>query len=143
MNNVIIFLISALSLGVVANGQDHGHLNVGAAAQTQGAKVRFDNGADFTAGSLYVKTLTFTNEGKYANVYSGNITLTALHATDAFGDPVPGGPAAGSFLVAEIVSVDGPEGGEFQFWETNSTTEATFHIPVGTTNASYKFELSE
>lgn len=123
--------------------QDHGHLNIGAKSQTQDAKLTFDNGADFTTGSLYVKTLTFSTTGKYAKFYNGNITLTALHATDAFGEAVVGGPAPGALIQAEIVSVQGPPGGFFQFWETNSTTAPTVVIPSGTTRAGFRFDIGE
>jgi hypothetical protein len=136
--SAILFLSSKQLLA-----QDHGHLNVGAISPGQGAALDFDNGAAFSEQARYVSTLTFTNGGRYANLYQGNITLTALHSVDAFGDPVPGGPAPGSFIVAEIAAVNGPEGGEFQFWETNSTTEAAAHIPSGSTNVGFHFELSE
>lgn len=130
-------------MSLFVNAQDHGHLNAGAVAQEQNAPLSFDNGADFITNSLYVKTMSYTNSGKYANYYQGNITLTALHAVDAFGDPVVGGPSPGSFIIAEIVSVNGPAGGAFGFWETNSVDLPTFDIPTGTTNASYRFDLSE
>jgi hypothetical protein len=123
--------------------QSHAHLNAGALSQTQGAPLAFDNGADFITNSLYAKGLSFTNSGQFANLYQGNITLTALHATDPFGDPVPGGPAPGAFIVAEIVTVSGPVGGEFGFWETNSSSAPVFSIPVGTTNGNFRFDLSE
>jgi hypothetical protein len=121
--------------------QDHGHLNIGAADQGFGSKLIFENGADF--GGDYVKTLTFTNGGKFANLFQGNITLTALHATDAFGQPVPGAAAPGSFILGEIVSVQGPAAGAFQFWDTNSSTAPAVSISVGTTNASYRFDVSD
>jgi hypothetical protein len=142
MKEIIAIIVAvALAQFGVGRAQDHGHLNVGATAQAQDAKLRFDNGADF--GGDYVNTLTYTNGGKYANLYQGNITLTALHSVNAFGEPVLGATAPGSFIIAEIVSVHGPAGGEFQFWETNSTTEAAFHIPVATTNGAFRYELSE
>ncbi len=117
--------------------QDHGHLNVGA----NGTSLTFDNGTSFS--DPYVKSLLFTNTGKYANVYNGNITLTALHSRDAFGELDPAAPEPGSFVVAEIVSVDGPPGGAFQFWETNSATAAAVSIPSGTTNAGFRFDVSQ
>jgi hypothetical protein len=117
--------------------QDHGHLNVGA----NGTSLTFDNGNTFN--DPYVKTLLFTNTGKFANVYNGNITLTALHSRDVFGELDPAAPKPGSFVVAEIVSVDGPIGGAFQFWETNSTTAPAISIPSGTTNAAFRFDVSE
>src|SRR5215203_4493379 len=88
--------------------QDHGHLNVGA----NGTSLTFDNGVTFE--DPYVKTLLFTNTGKYANVHNGNITLTALHSRDVFGDLDRAAPKPGSFVVAEVVSVEGPTGGAFQ-----------------------------
>jgi len=136
-----IFWTCALLCAATTRAQDHGHLNVGATAQTNGAQLRFDNGADFIGD--YVKTLTFTNAGKFANLFQGNITLTALHSANAFGEPAPGAPAPGAFILAEIVSVQGPEGGQFQFWETNSTTLPAVSISTGNTNAGFKFELSE
>src|ERR1043166_1651376 len=137
-----------LALGIVGAlpiaAQDvHGHLNVGAAGQKQNDKLLFSNGRDFATASEYVKLLSFTNATKYAGYYQGNITLTALHSFDAFGEPDPSAPAPGSFIRAEIVSVKGPDGGAFGFWETNSTTDPTFSIPTGTSGASYAFDLSE
>jgi hypothetical protein len=142
MNDTLIILLASLALCPAAvQAQDHGHLNVGAVAQVARAKLTFDNGPDFTGD--YVKTLTYTNAGKFANLYHGNITLTALHATDPFGEATPGAPAPGAFIVAEIVSVLGPEGGAFQFWETNSTTTPAASISTGTTNSTFRFELSD
>jgi hypothetical protein len=138
---VVASLIGAVLWTARTQAQDHGHLNVGAAAQTSGAQLRFDNGADFAAD--YVKTLTFTNAGKYANLFQGNITFTALHSLNAFGEPVPGAPAPGAFILAEIVSVAGPAGGRFQFWETNSVTTPAIGIPTGSANTGFRFELSE
>ena len=116
--------------------QDHGHLNVGA----NGTSLTFDNAASFN--NLYVKTLVI-NDGKYNNLYNGNITFTTLHSTNAFGELDPAAPKPGSFIVAEILSVQGPDGGAFAFWETNSTTAPAISIPTGTTNSTFRFELSE
>jgi hypothetical protein len=123
--------------------QDHGHLNGGAESPSQGSKLVFANGADFSSETGYVKTLSLSSAGKYAGYFEGNITLTALHATDAFGDPVPFGPAPGAFLAAEIVSVQGPSGGAFQFWDADSTTAPTYNIPAGTHPSGAEFDLSE
>ena len=99
----------------------HGHLNAGAVGVNQNDKLYFDNGADFITNSGYVKTLTYTNGGRFAGYYEGNITLTTLAATAAFGGPVPNAPALGSFIQAQLVSVEGPAGGSFGFWEAGST----------------------
>src|SRR4051812_21555944 len=116
----VLFILLTLTAACVNRAQDHGHLNVGAAGQSQGDKLIWSNGADFSASGAYVKTLLIATAQKYLGFFDGNITLTALHSIDAFGDPVVGGPAPGAFLVAEIISVAGPDGGAFGFWETNS-----------------------
>ena len=117
----------ALALGLVLTAQfntfaaDHGHLNAGAIGLKQGDKLTFDNGADFTSSSGYVKTLTYTNGATYAGYYQGNVTLTALPQTAANAGPVPNAPAPGSFIKVQLISVDGPPGGAFGFWETGAT----------------------
>jgi hypothetical protein len=143
MKHIILFILLAAAIPGAALAQDHGHLNVGAVSREPGSKLAFDNAADFSIESQYVKTLTFASVGQYASLYEGNITLTALHSLDPFGDPVPGGPLPGAFIVAEIVSVDGPAGGAFQFWETNSAAAPAVSIPSGSTNVNFRFELSE
>ena len=45
--------------------------------------------------------------------------------------------------MAEIVSVDGPAGGEFGFWDRTSTTAPTHSIPAGTENGEFQFEISD
>jgi hypothetical protein len=128
-------LLSALTTAVSA--QDHGHLNVGAS----GDKLTWDNGADYFPP--YVKTLLFTSSGTFSNLYNGNITLTSLHSTNAFGEIDPSAPKLGSYIVAEIDSVQGPLGGEFAFWETNSIASPAVSIPTGTTDSTFRFALSE
>lgn len=130
-----VALAFGCACGVYA--QDHGHLNVGAS----NGVLTWDNAAEFGRG--YVKTLIFTNSGKFANVYNGNITLTAPHSTNAFGEVDVAAPKLGSFIVAELVSVQGPEGGAFSFWDSNTTNAPSITLPSGTTNGTFRFELSE
>jgi hypothetical protein len=135
-------VLACTAVGALA--QDvHGHLNVGAAGQNQNDKLVFANGSDFEVNSQYVKLLTYTNATKYAGLYQGNITLTALHSVNLLGEPDPNAPAPGAFVVGQIVSVSGPEGGLFGFWETNSTTAPGLSIPTGTLNGDYRFDISE
>jgi hypothetical protein len=138
--NVKKLLLSSVVCSLLCaavSAQDHGHLNVGAS----GEKLTWDNGSMFAPP--YVKTLLFTNSGQFANIYSGNITLTALHSTNPFGEIDPAAPKLGAYIVAEIVSVQGPIGGAFAFWETNSTTSPAVSIPTGTTNSTFRFDLSQ
>ena len=139
---ILFAFITAAFSSLTLSAQDHGHLNVGAAGRTQGDPLSFDNGADFHIESLYVKTLNFAETGKYAGHYEGNISFTVLHSTDPFGEIDPAAPAPGSFILAEIVSVEGPAGGEFGFWDVESTTAPTHRISAGTTDGAYRFELS-
>jgi hypothetical protein len=118
----------------------HGHLNAGAETWQQNAKLNFANAAAFVASSGYVKTMVYSNTGTFASTYNGNISLTALHSVNAFGESVPGSPAPGSFIVAEIVSVRGPEGSSFILHDENG---AGLIVPAGTTNGGFRYELSD
>lgn len=127
-----------------AQAQDHGHLNIGAAGHAQGSKLTWANGADFVDTSGYVKTFLTPVNVKYIGFLDGNITLTALHHTNALGVVDITAPAPGSFIIGQIVSVTGPEGGAFGFWDTNSTAgNPSLTIPVGTTPADAKFTVSD
>lgn len=125
-----------------AHAQGHAHLNIGAVGTNQNDPLIFDNGADFATNSDYVKTLVLTNAGKYAGFYAGNITLTVLAATGGYGGPVANAPAPGSHIKAQIVSVDGPAGGSFGFWDTNSTSAPSISVLSGATGTN-SFDVSQ
>jgi hypothetical protein len=122
--------------------QSHAHLNIGAVGTNQNDQLTFDNGADFATAGEYVKTLVLTNAGKYSGYYAANITLTVLGATLQYGAASPNAPALGSHIKAQIVSVDGPPGGEFGFWETSSITAPSFSIPSGASSTN-SFDVSQ
>lgn len=138
---------AALGLGLVLSAQanllaaDHGHLNAGAVGTKQNDKLIFDNAAEFVSSSGYVKTLTHTNAGTYANYYQGNVTLTALPQAPFNGGPAANAPALGSFIQVQLVSVEGPEGGFFGFWEAGATIP-TISLPSGQTGTNM-WRLSE
>jgi hypothetical protein len=136
--------LTVLLISISAHSQDHGHLNIGASSWDQGSKLTFANGGDFLQSIGYVKTLGIPTNPKYAGFYDGNITLTALSYTNGLGEAVPGSPAPGSLIEAQIVSVSGPEGGAFNFWDADSTAgNPTFTIPTGSAPANAKFIVSE
>jgi hypothetical protein len=111
----------------------HGHLNVGAVGKNQGDALTFDNGAVFLPTTGYAKQLDHITTGVYAGYYQGNITLTALAGTAAnaeSGVADPDAAAPGAFIRAGIVSVTGPAGGSFAFWDTGATSP-TFTYSVG------------
>src|SRR5688572_10998168 len=133
----------AFGLCLLANASvqaQHGHLNAGAESWEQNSKLNFQNGAAFVASSGYVKTMVYSNTGTFASTYNGNISLTALHSTNGLGDRIIGSPAPGSFVVTEIVSVSGPEGGNFTFWAEEAPALV---VPTGTTNGTFRYELSD
>jgi hypothetical protein len=103
-----------------AQGQ-HTHLNVGAAGRTQNAPLIWANGGDFIATSGYVNTLSYTNGGRFAGYYNGNITLTGLPATPPNAGPDPAAAALGAYLQFSIACLNGPPGGAFGFWDVGST----------------------
>src|SRR5262249_43998498 len=100
---------------------------VGATGLDQGDPLTLENAADFSTNSSYIKTLTYTNGGSYAGFYQGNITFQVTGATT---------PAPGALIYAQIVSVEGPAGGAFAFWEAGATNP-TISVACGTkgTNA--------
>jgi hypothetical protein len=133
--------IGIASFAVAVSAQDHGHLNVGAVSQDVGSKLIFANAVNFATNSGYVKTLTYTNGSTYAGYFQGNTTLTALPATPANAGPDPQAPALGSFIQAQIVSVQGPAGGEFSFWDVGATSP-TITLKSGETGTNM-YVLSE
>jgi hypothetical protein len=130
-----LFVSLSVILNLVAFAQDHGHLNVGAVGTNQNDQLAFEHAEIFATSSDYVKTLTFTSAGTYAGYYQGNITLTAIAATEAHLGPFTNSPALGSFLFAQLVSVDGPVGGAFAFWDTGATSPS-FSLDCGTTGTN-------
>lgn len=120
----------------------HSHLNAGAVGTAQNDPLIFTNGAEFAAGSGYVKDLTFAATGQYAGYYQGGLTFTALPQTIANGGPVPNAPAFGSFIQTRIESVSGPAGGHFAFWEEDATAP-TLSLSSGTTTPSGLWPLSD
>ena len=143
----IQLLRTALACGLalssqILRAQDHGHLNAGAVAQTNGAQSIWVNGADFVANSGYVKTLDFTNAGRYAGYYQNNITVAALPATGPFGGPVAGAASLGTLFYCRLSLLSGPDGGKFGFWETNSTNVPFISLAPGQT-ASNMFRVTQ
>jgi hypothetical protein len=123
MKSVTTSVLALIICTCSATAQDHGHLRIAAHSTNPGAQLYFYNGADFASASRYVKTLVFTNAGKYSNYFQQNITFTVQAATSAYGGPEPDAPALGSHIRARILSVQGPDGGEFGFWESGATTQ--------------------
>lgn len=140
-------LIPLCLLAPVAAQAQHAHVNAGALATTPGSPLNFANGARFSADSGYAVPLKLATNGPYAGHHYGSITFTALPSTEFNGGPTPGHALPGAHLELRVLSVSGPEGGRFGFWETPGDeldgTELTFSVPVGETAGTRQFPLSE
>jgi len=129
----LIFVVAVLVFVARVRAQDHGHLYISAYSQQAGSQLYFDNGGIFVLASGYVKTLTLNTNpaSRYLGRYDGNITFTP-RSTNTFrgADYGTNAAAPGSVIYFQIMRVDGPSGGAFEFWE-NTGTQPAFSVPVG------------
>ena len=124
------------------------HLYGGAVGTNQNDKLNFSNGILFDARSnSYAFPQVLRTNGLNTGYYRGDvITFSALAATIPNGGPIPGHAAFGAQLAVQVVSVQGPPGGSFAFWEGDGESDLgaiTFSVPVGTTNGSNYLVISE
>ena len=124
------FLIVSLLSGANLVRAQHGHLEAGASSTSAGSALQFVNRDHFDSTSGFVQPLVWATEGPYAGFYHGNITMTVRAATAQRGGPEALHPALGSEVSVELVSVSGPPGGVFGFWETGAS-EPTFSVGTG------------
>jgi hypothetical protein len=147
MKTLVLKLTFAASVACLfqlqLQAQQHGHLNAGAAGPTQGERLIWANGSDFVATSGYVKTLDYTNAGRFAGYYQGGITPTALPATAERGGPDPDASALGSYLQFRIECLEGPPGGSFGFWEAGATTPSISLAPGETSTNLWRLSESD
>lgn len=124
---------------------DHGHANAGAS----GGQLIIENYNDFIGFDIamtyvpldYVYPGTGTNLTKYAGYYQGNVTFAVLAATGANGGPEANAPALGSYIYLKLVSVDGPDGGSFGFWESGALAP-TYSMMADASGGSDLWKLS-
>jgi len=124
-----------LATGSRPHAQGHGHLNIGALGLTPGDPLAFINGPDFAADTGYVRTLNFTNGGRFAGYFEGNFTLTVLPATAPHAGPDPAAPAPGTFVRFQMTCLSAPAGGKFGFWDSGSTAPSE-SLAAGQTGTS-------
>ncbi|HAB17622.1 MAG TPA: hypothetical protein PLX89_20760 [Verrucomicrobiota bacterium] len=125
----------------------HEHLAAGATLPEAGAALLFVNAGNFAAESGYVFPLELSGSGPYAGVHHAELSFVCQPGTLDYGGPAPFHPALGAHIEAVVESVSGPVGGAFGFWESPGdeqvATELTFSVPVGTTNGTHRFPVSE
>jgi len=143
------FALAALGLSAfVLSTRADTHIFAGALGTNQNDKLNFSNGALFDATlSSFSFPQTLRTNGLNAGHYRGDvITFSALPGTPINGGPIPGCAAFGSRLAVQVVSVDGPPGGSFAFWEGDGESSLgviTFSVSAGTTNGTNFFVISE
>lgn len=125
----------------------HVHLNVGASRPQKGTSLAFINGTSFATNSGWFLPMPLQTNGLHNGLYrAGSLTVTVLPATPDNGGPDGWRPALGARIVAQVESLVGPPGGEIAFWDSDGVAESesvTFRVPVGTTNGTWRFTLSE
>lgn len=116
----------------------------GAVSTNAGSKLAFLNHAEIASTSSYVHPLihqAFANRIPATNIhyFATDLLFTALSSTNE-----TGAAAIGANLVCEVVSVAGPAGATFAFWEQGSFWP-TYSFPVGGTYAAGKnrFDVSD
>jgi hypothetical protein len=141
------FWVLAFAASICGIGADT-HIYAGALGTNQNEKLFFSNGILFdSAATNYSLPQILRTNGFNAGHYRGDVlTFSALAGTVSNGGPIPGHAAFGSKLAVEVVSVQGPAGGSFAFWEgdgENVMGSITFSVPAGTMNSTNYFVISE
>jgi hypothetical protein len=123
----------------------HAHVNAGALGTTNHAPLSFVNADGFVANSGFAFTTVLRTNGPAIGYFDSSVTFTSV-----FGDGSEGPPAAyGAQLALIVKSVSGPPGGSFAFWESfegdceQAAESITFSLPVGATNGTNRFLLSQ
>ena len=137
----------ALGAGMLPARADT-HIFAGALGTNQNDKLFFSNGGGFDATfSSHSFPQVLRTNGLNAGHYRGDvISFTALAALPDNGGPITNHAAFGAQLAVQVVSVSGPPGGSFAFWEGDGESDLgaiTFSVPVGTVNGSNYLVISE
>jgi len=127
-------LLGAVLLGLNAETlRAQSFVTCGAVSTNVGAQLKFVNGASYASSSGYFHPLTFqrftnhfTGAGGSFRYCSTNLLFQALSVKT---NPATAA-AFGAYLGCKILSVAGPAGGVFSFWES-SAGWPTYQFPVG------------
>jgi len=128
----------------------HDHMPAGATSNSPGAMLQYvPEAADYTTNSGFVFSLAAgtTNDPYLGFYYTGDQVFTALADTANNGGPEPGAAALGTYVQVKLLSVQGPAGASFGFWETATngvdSTNLTWSVPVPYTNGTNLIYVSE
>lgn len=140
-----ILLVLSLLLGLALQADTH--IFAGAAGTNIHDALIFTVAPLYDTQSGYKFPMVLRTNGLHAGHHRGDtLTFTALSSTDQGTGQLLGRALLGSRLAVEVVQVDGPSGGSFAFWEGDSENpgnQITFRVPVGTTNGTSSFVISE
>jgi hypothetical protein len=127
----------------------HDHLAAGATTNGPGATLVFQNDADFGGDTGFVFNLTAgtTNDSYLGYYYTDDLVFVALAATPDNGGPEPGVAALGTYVQIKLLSIEGPTGATFGFWETAQdgvdSTNLTWTLPVPFHNGTNLIHVTE
>lgn len=135
-----------LAVFFTLSGRADTHIYGGAAGTNQNDKCIFSNGYLFEANVYAFPQILRTNGLNAGNYRGDTLTFSALANTVINGGPISNAAAFGAELAIQVVSVDGPPGGSFAFWEGDGESDLgkiTFSVPVGTTHGTNYWVISE
>lgn len=133
----------------------HDHMPAAATASTPGATLVYAPTAeDFTTNGGWVFGLNVgtTMDAYFGYYWTDDSVFSALAATPDNGGPEPGHAAPGAFIQIKLLSVEGPAGASFGFWETFGQgtdgegidgTNLTWSVSVPYTNGTKLIPVSE
>lgn len=123
------------------------HIYAGTSTNEGGNRLAFTVANLFDVASGYRHPMVLRTNGLNAGHYRGDVlTFTALSATDIGTGQLPGRALLGARLAVQVVQVEGPPGGFFEFWEGDGEypgAEVTFREPVGTSSGTHSLIISE
>ena len=154
IKHVSTALVFGISLLTNLNLQaQHAHIYAGATGQNPGDALWFVNSPIFDTNSYggYTQSpaciyLDNNLPALYPGLYQTATTFVSLPATIFNGGPAPYAASLGAYLEMKFVSLQGPAGGSLTVWDeiTDPQNPAVlFKVPVGTSNGTNRFNLSE
>ena len=130
--------------------QAHDHMPAAATSSSPGATLQYDPFAtDYTTNSGFVFALTAgtTDDPYLGYYYTDDQVFIALAATLDNGGPETGHAAPGTYVQVKLLSVKGPSGASFGFWETAEngvdSTNLTWSVTVPYQNGTNLIHVSE
>ncbi|HEX8311854.1 MAG TPA: PEP-CTERM sorting domain-containing protein [Chthoniobacteraceae bacterium] len=151
----VLVLLSFCAASTSTRAEDflHGHINagiidtapLGAGPGDDLAFYHEVEGLQWESGSGNSVKMTFNSTGRYAGHYVGSQTFTAMSARSGSPEDAQH-PSLNSFIQLRIVSVAGPAGGTFSFWENTDLgggSTPTFTMNVGAIEPSPLWALTQ